>query len=273
MRNERVAGAAAAGGDARADAFSRPREYFCLVFGLGFLGLMCLLWLPCAVLLSLLLPRAPRRRLGRRAICFGFDLYLRWLSLLGACRFDVSALDGLRDAGPLIIAPNHPCLLDAVMVISRLPNVACIMKAELMNNLLLGAAARMAGYIRNEPTLSMVLSAVSELERGSQLLLFPEGTRTVHDPVNPFLPSTAIISGRAGVAIQTLIIETDSAYLSKGWPLFRRPDMPITYRLRLGRRFAPRADHEALTREIQAYLAAELEGSPLKPPAAPASAA
>jgi len=250
---------------------SRAREYLCLYLGLGFLGLECLVWLPFAALLHGVLPASLGQPVGRRVIRFGFALYLRWLSLLGACRFDVSALDGLADEGPMIIAPNHPCLLDAVMVISCLPNVACIMKASLMGNLFLGAAARLAGYIRNEPTLAMVLSAVTELGRGSQLLLFPEGTRTVRDPINRCLPSAAIISGRSGVPIQTVLIETDSAYLSKGWPLFRRPDMPITYRLRLGRRFAPSADHEALTAELERYLSDEMQASDMKPPAAPAS--
>ncbi|MCB1906681.1 MAG: 1-acyl-sn-glycerol-3-phosphate acyltransferase [Rhodocyclaceae bacterium] len=250
---------------------SRPREFACLYLGLGFLGIECLLWLPAAAVLALLLPRAFGQRVGRRVICFGFDLYLRWLAWLGACRFDVSALDRLRDAGPMVIAPNHPCLLDAVMVLSRLPRMVCIMKASLMNNPLLGAAARLAGYIRNEPTLTMVMAAVGELGRGSQLLLFPEGTRSVCEPINPCLPSAAIIAGRARVPVQVVLIETDSAYLSKGWPLFRRPRMPITYRVRLGRRFEPIDDHEAMTRRIEDYLAAEVGASSLRPPPAPAS--
>lgn len=252
---------------------SPAHEILCLYLGLGFLGLICLLWLPFALALHLVLPRGVGRRLGRRVICFGFALYLGWLERIGACRFDVAALDELRAAGPLVLAPNHPCLLDAVMVISRLPDVACIMKAALMNNPFLGAAARLAGYIRNEPPLAMVLAAVDDLGRGSQLLIFPEGTRSVHDPINPCLPSAAIIAGRAGVPLQTLLIETDSAYLAKGWPLFRRPAMPIRYRVRLGRRFEPRRDFEGLTRDVEHYLAAELRASPMKPPAAPAAVA
>lgn len=250
-------------------SMSRGRAFACLYLGLGFLGLECLVWLPFAALLHLVLPQRLGHRVGRRVICFGFDLYLRWLTLLGACRFDLSALDRLRDAGPLVIAPNHPCLLDAVMVLSRLPQVACIMKAELMNNPLLGGGARLAGYIRNEPTLAMVIAAVGELDRGSQLLLFPEGTRTVCDPINPCLPSAAIIAGRARVPVQVVLIETDSAYLSKGWPLFRQPAMPITYRVRLGRRFAPIDDHEAMTRQIEDYLADEVRASDLQPTRTP----
>ena len=42
--------------------------------------------------------------------------------------------------------------------------------------------------------------------------------------------SIALIAHRAQVPMQTILIETDSAYLSKGWPLFRKPPMPIHYR-------------------------------------------
>lgn len=51
--------------------------------------------------------------------CFRLDPWL--LSLSGACRFDISGLDALRGEPPVIIAPNHPSLLDAVMVICACP--------------------------------------------------------------------------------------------------------------------------------------------------------
>jgi Tat protein secretion system quality control protein TatD with DNase activity len=63
------------------------------------------------------------------------------------------------------------------------------------------------------------------------------------------------------VPVQTLIVETDSPYLSKGWPLFRRPALPITYKVRLGRRFAPPADVPAFTAELEVYYRHELQGA------------
>jgi len=60
---------------------------------------------------------------GRRVTSYGFRCYLWLLRWTGAFRFDCAALDALRDAGPLIIAPNHPGLLDAVMILSRLPDL------------------------------------------------------------------------------------------------------------------------------------------------------
>lgn len=161
----------------------------------------------------------------------------------------------------MIIAPNHPCLLDAFFIISRLSNVACIMKASILDNIFLGAGARLAGYIRNDAPMDMIRRAVEELKSGRPLLLFPEGTRTVQAPVNAFKASTALIAARAGVPVQTVFIETDSAYMSKGWPLYRKPAMPITYGVRLGRRFEPQDDARAFTQELHQYFARELAGS------------
>jgi 1-acyl-sn-glycerol-3-phosphate acyltransferase len=91
------------------------------------------------------------RALGRYVIMAAFRFYLASLSVSRRCSFDLKELDALRDQPSLIIAPNHPCMLDAVMVISRLPNVACVLKSELMNNMFLGVGARLARYIRHEP--------------------------------------------------------------------------------------------------------------------------
>ncbi len=243
---------------ARAGRLRTLYEYVLLYAGLGYLGAICLAWTPFAIVLHPLLPAARARRLGRRVITFVFRSYTRFLTCIGACRFDLEALDALRAEGPLILAPNHPCLLDAVMVISRLPNVACIMKAGLMDNVFLGAGARLARYIRNDSPLRMVMSANADLAAGSHLLIFPEGTRTVQSPVNPMMSSVGLIARRAKVPVQTIFIETRSPYLCKGWPLFRKPEMPVTYRVRLGKRFDPPRDVQGFMRELENYFAREL---------------
>jgi len=251
----------------------RLYEYFALWFGLVLLGAISLTWSTLSVPLYHLLPRRWANPLGRWAITTGFRIYLGALSLVGACRFDLSALDSLRDEDPLIVAPNHPCLLDAVMVLSRLPNMACIMKADIVDNVFLGAGARLAGYIRNDAQLSMIRQAVAELKNGSHLLVFPEGTRTTRWPVNACKGTAALIASRARVPIQTVFIETDSAYLGKGWPLFRRPPMPITYRIRLGRRFAPPEKAGAFTEDLERYFIDELRDAlHFLPPDAPQAA-
>lgn len=225
---------------------------------LSSLTVLCLGWLPFAIAFYPLLPRSQGKRLGRWMIAAGFRAYLHILTVSCACRFDLSELDSLRDQGPLILAANHPSLLDAVFIVSRLPNAVCVMKASLMNNILFGAAARLARYIPNNAPLEMILNAREELQQGAQLLVFPEGTRTSNFPMDPCLPTIGLIAGRSGVPVQTLLIEFSSPYLSKAWPLFRPPQLPLTYRVRLGRVFPPPRDTKAFATELESYFRSEL---------------
>ena len=237
-------------------------EYLAMVLGLGALALICLGWLPFALLFYPLLRQSTGRRWGRYMIMDGFRTYLNFLGRFCACRFDLSEIDQLRSEGPLIIAANHPSLLDAVMITSRLPNAVCVMKASLMDNILFGAAARLARYIRNNAPLEMILSAREELQHGAHLVIFPEGTRTANFPVDTCSPSTALIANRTRVPVQTLLIEYSSPYLGKAWPLSRRPELPLRARVRLGRHFPPPTDIAGFTRELEAYFRDELKNDP-----------
>lgn len=229
-------------------------EYAAMVMGLLVLLLFCLIWLPFALVLPLLLPREVGRRIGRWVIALGFRLYLAFLQWTCSSRFDLAELDALRDQGPLILVANHPSLIDAVLVVSRLPNAVCVMKAELMNNLLLGSAARLAGYIRNDGPVEMVVHASEALQRGANLLLFPEGTRTKHFPLDACSSSTGLISRRSHVPVQTLLIDFSVPYLGKAWPIWRKPRLPLSFSVRLGKRFDPPEDVAVFTRELEAYL-------------------
>lgn len=245
-------------------------DHLVIYLGVIWLGVLCTVWTPFALVINPLLPARYARALGRFVTMVGFRIYLASLSLSRRFSFDMTALDALRGEPSLIIAPNHPCLLDALIVISRLPNVACVLKSELMSNVFLGAGARLARYIRNDPVREMVLIAAQDFECGSHLLLFPEGTRTTMDPVNPLTASIGVIARQAQVPVQTVLIETDSKYLSKGWTLFRKPPMPLHYRVRLGRRFDPppiSQNSQDFMAELEHYFAHELvRGSAFYPP-------
>lgn len=241
----------------------RAYEAIAMLLGLGALAVICLLWLPFALILNPLLPRQSGLRLGRLAIRLGFRAYLAFLETVCACNFDLSDLDRLQDEAPLILVANHPSLLDAVMILSRFPNAVCVMKAALLDNILFGSAARLARYIRNNAPLEMILSAREELQAGAHLVIFAEGTRTRHFPLDPCMPTTGLIAGRAQVPVQTLLIEFSTPYLGKDWPLFRRPILPLRCRIRCGRRFPPPANVAAFTVALETYLRSEL--SPTSP--------
>jgi 1-acyl-sn-glycerol-3-phosphate acyltransferase len=236
-------------------------EYFALYSSLTLLGLICLSWSVFALPLYFLLPQRIGTAVGRRGIMAGFRLYAWSLSVTRAYRLDLRAIDALRGGPPVILAPNHPCLIDALLILTRHPNIVCVMKSALMRNVFLGSGSRLARYVANDSSRQMVKESVWHLREGGILLLFPEGTRTTREPINPLVGSVGLIAKHANVPVQTLVIETDSPFLSKGWPLFRRPALPIAYRVRLGKRFDPPVDVPAFTAELDRYYRQALEGA------------
>jgi 1-acyl-sn-glycerol-3-phosphate acyltransferase len=229
--------------------------------GLALFGISCLAWSLPAGLLNRTLPRRMRAPLGQFMIMAGFRCYLAAMEALGLFRCDLQALDALRDEGALVIAPNHHSLLDAVLVISRVPRVVCITKATLWDNWFLGGGIRLASYIRNDAPVKLIKLALAELHAGRHLLIFPEGTRTVVPPINPFKGGFALMAQKAGIPVQTVFIESSSRYLTKGWSLFHRPDFPLTYRARLGQRFTVGHDVHGFVTELEQYFRRELAAS------------
>jgi 1-acyl-sn-glycerol-3-phosphate acyltransferase len=232
-----------------------PLAWLALQLQLLILALMSTGWNLAALLLYPVLSRSTGRRVGRAGIAYGYRVFWRITTFFGMLRMQAGALDILSEERGLIVVANHPSMLDALMLVARLPRSACVMKASLMRNPFLGPGARLARYIRNDSSVNMIRLAVKDLRDGGQLVLFPEGTRTDTPPINTFSPACTVIARFARAPIQTVFIDTESPYLRKGWPLWRLPPLPIVFTVRLGQRFAPAEDHAALLAEIEAYFA------------------
>lgn len=229
---------------------------------LGNLLIACLGWSVPALLLGRLLPRRLRAPAGQ----FTAMLWCRWfiwsMQATGRVRCDLSALDALRGEHGVIVVANHPCLLDALLVISRLPHVTCIAKAGLWNSPLLGAGIRLAGYVSNDSARKLLRDTTTVLRQPGpqQMLIFPEGTRSPSASIGAFRPGFAAIARRAGADVQTVLIETNSPYLGKDWPIFRMPQFPLVYRARLGKRFATPDNAQDFAASLEDFFREELAG-------------
>ena len=247
-------------------------EYAVFYLGLFLFAAPMLVWSLLAGIIRPFLPRRTGATIGRRVVTRIFRTYLLLLTSSGLVKIDLDALDALRDERALIIAPNHPAMLDVVLMVSRLPRAVCIMKADLGKNLILGGATHLARYIHNDCAFSMIRQASAEVRSGGQLLIFPEGTRTTHYPVNRFKRGFAMIAKTAGVPVQTVLIESNSNFLSKSWPWFKKPAFPLLYRVTLGRRFEVDCGVKEFVSDLEDYFQ-EVLGPHHPAPAASGSSA
>ncbi len=249
-------------------AIALPYEYLVFYGLLALFGIGGLIVSLVAVVLGPILPCRLGAPVGKFIIMTGFHWLTSVMRLCGILKCDLSALDALKGETALIVAPNHPSLLDAVLIVSRLPGAVCITKAPIWDNLFLGGGARLARYIRNDSPTNLIKHSTEEVRTGRPLLIFPEGTRTRREPINRFKAGFALVAKRAQAPVQTVFIECASPFFGKGWGLLKKPEFPMIYRIRLGRRFEVGADLRGFVLELESYYRAELAGKvSVHPPA------
>jgi 1-acyl-sn-glycerol-3-phosphate acyltransferase len=230
-----------------------------LLYWLVFGGLLTLVGGP----LHVLLPRRSGLRLGRFLLRNLFRMFVVYLRLARLVRVDSTALAKL-EASPdaCIVAPNHTSLWDVVFLVARMPRAVCVMKESILKNPVLGGGARLAGYIANDSRTRVIRNAAEALAAGGQLLLFPEGTRTRRHArwINPLTGGCAIIAMRSGAPVLPVFIRSDSRYLEKGWPLWKRPSFPIHMRIEAGQPMMPLPGESAqeFTRRLEKVFETEL---------------
>jgi 1-acyl-sn-glycerol-3-phosphate acyltransferase len=198
-----------------------------IVSWIVFVAVSCALNLVCAGLLA---TTRNRTRLGPAVRTAIRRLFAAWCAWLHATRLIFVHFHGFtREAltGPAVYIANHPGLLDATFVLSRLPDTICIFKPAIMRNPALGPAAVMAGYASGDAGVDLIRDVAARLETGLSLLVFPEGTRTAPNlSLNPLKPGFAVIADRANVPIRPILIRAPRDLVPKGWTWWRAPQFP-----------------------------------------------
>lgn len=188
---------------------------------------------PCFLLSLLFGHRFPAEK-GQALIRWLFGTWLKMSIRIGVFDIEFPEADKLRAERGVVIAPNHPTMLDAVILLSIVPRTVCIMRASLINSPFLGGAARLARFVTNDSGPALIRQGVEKIQHGENLLIFPEGTRTVSGAVNRFKNGFALIAVKSDAPIQTVFIEREASYLGKGVSLFSPTPLPIRYRIHLG---------------------------------------
>jgi 1-acyl-sn-glycerol-3-phosphate acyltransferase len=127
-----------------------------------------------------------------------------------------------HDQGCLIIS-NHPTLLDYVLIISQLKQCNTIVKDELWNNVFLKKIIRLANYIPNKKFTDIIPLIQQALKEKNNILIFPEGTRTVPRQPIKLKRGAAQIAIRLGAPIRIVRITCQPHTLAKSHNWYNIP--------------------------------------------------
>ena len=204
-------------------------EWLLLILGFFYWAVIGLLITFLGAVLGFLLSGKNARNCGRFLISQSFKFFIGFLRISGLLILDDIELKKIsKIEGAAIIAPNHIALWDAVFIVASIPELVCVMKAEILRNPFLGGA-QLAGYIPNDSISIMFKRAIHCLDAQEKLLLFSEGTRTKKDAkwINPLKGGVALLARKARVPVVPVFIRSNTRFFEKGWPLFKKPDFPL----------------------------------------------
>lgn len=198
-------------------------------FGIGGLVLGGLLFL------SLLLIREPVRRrvLARRLVQGSFATRVGLMHRLGLMTYEIRGGERLQRNGLLILA-NHPTLIDVVLLIAQLPNADCVVKQAVARNPFMRGPVRAAGYVSNDDGAGLVDDCIAAVQAGGNLVIFPEGTRTVPGQPLRLQRGAANIAVRGRLDITPVRITCTPPTLTKGQKWYRVPSRRFHVQLEVG---------------------------------------
>jgi len=113
-------------------------------------------------------------------IHLGFRCFIEFMRVFGVLTYNIQGSERLKGLSGTLIVANHPTLLDVVFLISMVPQALCVVKKAAWTNPFLLGIMWGAGYIQNNNSMELIEDCVQCMERGNNLVIFPEATRSVH---------------------------------------------------------------------------------------------
>jgi len=205
-----------------------------LSFSLGGL-LLAVAVFPPILLINMFLPGGPKKyHKAQSIIHYSFRLFIKQMVVLGIMTVQVKGLEKLDSNRPKLILANHPTLIDVVLLISLVKHTNCVVKKALWRDPFLSGVVRAAGYISNDGTDALIDDCVDALKSGDNLIIFPEGTRTVPGQDLKFQRGAAHIAARSAVEIVPVTITCTPPTLSKAEKWYHIPPRMFALKAEVG---------------------------------------
>ncbi|BBO86352.1 hypothetical protein DSCO28_69180 [Desulfosarcina ovata subsp. sediminis] len=126
-----------------------------------------------------------------------------------------------------VIVCNHVSYIDPILLISLFPRHTTIVKARLFKIPIFGWMLRLTGYIPSaadrhlaDVMLRRMETLCTDLARGANLIVFPEGTRSRNGSIAPFNTGAFKIARRCRMPIHVIMIRGTERLFTPGRFLF-----------------------------------------------------
>jgi len=194
-----------------------------------------------------------------------FFLSRRYLPFLGVYRVrEISGLEQALSAGPAVYVVNHRSRMDGPLILSAVPDAAVVIKAAYGRNILYSGFVKHLDFISVEAgSLSSLSTAVQRaqgvLAAGRNVIVFPEGTRSVTGRLLPFRDIAFRLARSADVPVVPVALQSDLPFMAKR-PGSIFPPRTINFTLRFLEpvRLQEKEPLVALVERVERAIAAQL---------------
>jgi 1-acyl-sn-glycerol-3-phosphate acyltransferase len=201
-----------------------------------------------------------RRRIALHMYSCAWGSFYVWMNPFWRVRFE-----GRRNIpwrGPAVLVANHVSLLDILVLYGLFRPFKWVAKAELFKVPFVGWNMKLNDYVavrrgHRDSVRQMMERCREHLERGSPVLLFPEGTRSESGVLQPFKDGAFRLAMATGAPVIPIAVTgTGDALPKRGFVLRRR--MSATVRVLDPVDPAAYPSSDALRDAVRAAIAAAL---------------
>ena len=220
---------------------------------------------PVAVMIWLLTVAFDRRLVVlHRFTCFWASLYT-WCNPLW--RVHLHHRDRIDPDTTYVMVANHLSLLDILVLFRLFTNFAWVSKAENFKVPVIGWNMKLNGYIplvRGDKASAAVMmeQCRSTLQRGTSIMMFPEGTRSRDGNLQRFKPGAFQLAVESQLPVLPIVISgTGNALPKRGFVLQGKHNIGITVLDPIAPQDFTSQDPEALAEQVREVIRAAQEPS------------
>ena len=234
-------------------------------FGLGALFISSIIF-PLQTLL--VKDKVRRNKIARYTIHKAFALFVTIMKFFGVLSVKLEHFEQLSNMREQVVIANHPSLIDVILIIAYLPDADCVVKSALFKNPFLRGVVKRVGYIDNDNSEQLFIDCKKSLASGCNIVVFPEGTRSVDRQPLVFKRGAANIAVRCQANYQPIFISVKPSTLTKKESWYDVPQKKVVITLAAqapidNSKYFNHANTSLavreLTRETQQYFCKELE--------------